>query len=244
MDLYPAIDLRSGRVVRLAQGEAARETSYGDDPSAQALAFVDAGAQWIHVVDLDRAFGQGDNDKAIAAIVTAVNGRARVQVGGGVRSVERAAALTGRGVHRVVVGTAAVEQPELIDAMVGAVGGARIAIGIDARDGLVALRGWVDTSPMHATELAARVSGQGIDTVIYTDIARDGMLCGPDIEGSLAVLAALTQSSAPEVLVSGGIATLADLQLVADAGLGGAIIGRALYEGRFSLADAMTSVAR
>lgn len=243
MDLYPAIDLRGGRVVRLAQGEADRQTIYGEDPAAQAAAFVAAGARWIHVVDLDRAFGFGDNDAAVAAIVAAVAGRARVQVGGGVRSVERAAALVERGVSRVVVGTAAVDQPELIDEMVSAVGAAHVAIGIDARDGLVALRGWVDTSAMLATDLARRVSGQGIDTVIYTDITRDGMLGGPDIDGSLAVAATLEQSASPNLIVSGGIATVADLRAVAAAGLGGAIIGRALYEGRFTLGDAFASVS-
>ncbi|MEO5799446.1 MAG: 1-(5-phosphoribosyl)-5-[(5-phosphoribosylamino)methylideneamino]imidazole-4-carboxamide isomerase [Gemmatimonadales bacterium] len=243
MDLYPAIDLRSGRVVRLSQGEAERQTVYGSDPAAQARTFVETGAQWVHVVDLDRAFGTGDNDVAVAAIVAAVAGRARVQVGGGVRSLERAAALVGLGVSRVVVGTAAVEQPELLDAMVAELGAGRIAVGIDARDGIVALRGWTELSPLRAIDLASRVASQGIGTVIATDIARDGMLGGPDIAGSVAIAAVLGSVPDPCLIVSGGVATLDDLRAIATAGLGGCIVGRALYEERFSLRDALAAVA-
>ncbi|MES2307099.1 MAG: 1-(5-phosphoribosyl)-5-[(5-phosphoribosylamino)methylideneamino]imidazole-4-carboxamide isomerase [Gemmatimonadota bacterium] len=239
MDLYPAIDLRSGRVVRLSQGEAERQTVYGSDPAAQAAAFVDDGARWVHVVDLDRAFGGGENDAAVAAIVGAVAGRARVQVGGGVRSLARAAALMSLGVSRVVVGTAAVEQPELLDAMVNEVGARQVAVGIDARDGIVALRGWTELSPIRAIDLARRVADQGIGTVIATDIARDGMLGGPDITGSLAIAAALATAPDPDLIVSGGVATLDDLRTIAAAGLGGAIVGRALYEGRFTLREAL-----
>jgi phosphoribosylformimino-5-aminoimidazole carboxamide ribotide isomerase len=239
MELYPAIDLRGGEVVRLAQGESDRQTSYGTDPAAQARAFAEAGARWLHVVDLDRAFGTGDNDAAIAAIVAAVGTALAVQVGGGVRSVERARSLAELGVTRVILGTAAVERPALVDEVVAALGPDAVAVGIDARDGAVALRGWTETSAVRATDLAARVAGQGVRTVIYTDIARDGMLGGPDLAGSVALQAAAGVS----VIASGGIATLDDLRAVADAGLGGAITGRALYEGRFALADAL-AVAR
>ncbi len=239
MELYPAIDLRGGEVVRLAQGEADRQTSYGTDPAAQASTFAHAGARWLHVVDLDRAFGTGDNDPAIAAIVAAVGTTLAVQVGGGVRTVERARALADLGVTRVILGTAAVERPALVDEVVSALGADRVAVGIDARDGAVALRGWTETSAVQATDLAIRVAGQGVRTVIYTDIARDGMLGGPDIAGSVALQAAAGVS----VIASGGIATLDDLRAVAAAGLGGAITGRALYEGRFALADAL-AVAR
>jgi phosphoribosylformimino-5-aminoimidazole carboxamide ribotide isomerase len=239
MELYPAIDLRGGEVVRLAQGESDRQTSYGTDPAAQARTFAEAGARWLHVVDLDRAFGTGDNDAAIAAIVAAVGSALAVQVGGGVRSVERARTLAQLGVTRVILGTAAVERPALVDEVVAALGPDAVAVGIDARDGAVALRGWTETSAVRATDLAARVAGQGVRTVIYTDIARDGMLGGPDLAGSVALQAAAGVS----VIASGGIATLEDLRAVADAGLGGAITGRALYEGRFALADAL-AVAR
>lgn len=243
MDLYPAIDLRGGQVVRLAQGEAQRQTVYGDDPVAQALIFADAGARWIHLVDLDRAFGRGDNDAVIAAVARAVEGRARLQVGGGVRSFARAAALIEQGVTRVVMGTAAVEQPEIVDAIVMELGSARLAVGIDARAGRVALRGWVDDSELTASVLAARVAAQGVRTVIYTDIARDGMLGGPDVDGSVALRDAMDTVDAPEVIVSGGIATIADLLEIAARGLGGAIVGRALYEGRFTLLDALEATA-
>src|SRR5690606_21030103 len=168
MELYPAIDLRGGEVVRLAQGESDRQTSYGTDPAAQARSFAEAGARWLHVVDLDRAFGTGDNDAAIAAIVAAVGGALAVQVGGGVRSVERARTLTTLGVTRVSLGTAAVERPALVDEVVAAVGSDAVAVGIDARDGAVALRGWTETSAVRATDLAVRVAGQGVRTVIYT----------------------------------------------------------------------------
>lgn len=244
MDLFPAIDLRGGRVVRLAQGEAGRQTVYGDDAATQAASFIDAGARWIHVVDLDRAFGDGNNDAVLAHVVAVAAGRARVQVGGGVRSVERAEALLAAGVSRVVVGTAAVERPELIDALVAAVGASHVAIGLDARDGLVAVRGWVETSPVRAPDLARRVASQGIDTIIFTDIARDGMLTGPDLDGARAVASALGATGEPHVIVSGGIATLDDIRQVARAGLAGVIVGRALYEGHFTLTDALALGAK
>jgi phosphoribosylformimino-5-aminoimidazole carboxamide ribotide isomerase len=238
MDLYPAIDLRGGQVVRLAQGEAARATIYHDDPVAQAEQFVEAGARWLHVVDLNRAFGDGDNDAAIAEIARRFGDRLQVQLGGGIRDVARAQAVVQLGVSRVVIGTAAIDQPALVDAIVQALGGDRVAVGIDARDGRVAVRGWVETSAVRAVELAARVAGQGVETVIHTDIARDGMLSGPNIEESLAV-----QAKGPRVIVSGGIATIDDLRAVAAAGLAGAITGRALYESRFTLVEALAALA-
>ncbi len=238
MELYPAIDLRAGQVVRLAQGEAARTTIYADDPIAQAEQFASAGAAWIHLVDLDRAFGDGDNDLVISGIVKALGHRVRIQIGGGVRSAERAEALVGLGVARVVIGTAAVSSPEVVDAIVARVGSSHVAVGIDARDGLVALRGWVETSAVRAVDLAARVAGQGVGTVIHTDIARDGMLTGPDIVGALAV-----HAMGPAVIVSGGVATIADLEAIAAAGLAGAITGRAIYDGRFTLTEALAALA-
>lgn len=243
MHLYPAIDLRGGRVVRLAQGEADRATVYGDDPVAQAETFLAAGASWLHVVDLDRAFGTGDNDTAIAAIAAAVGQRLRVQVGGGVRTADRARALVDLGVTRVVIGTAAVSQPEVVDAAVAAVGGAAVAIGIDARDGKVAVKGWTETSAVTAHALALRVAGQGVETIVHTDIVRDGMLGGPDVDGSRALQDA-ARSVAPSlgVIVSGGVSSVADLRAVRWGGLAGAITGRALYDGRFTLAEALAAI--
>ncbi len=238
MDLYPAIDLRGGQVVRLAQGEATRETVYGHDPVAQAEEFVVAGARWLHIVDLNRAFGDGDNDTAIAEIARRFGDRLRLQLGGGIRDVARAEAVVQLGVSRVVIGTAAVDQPALVDAVVRALGGDRVAVGIDARDGRVAVRGWVETSAVRATELAARVAAQGVQTVIHTDIARDGMLSGPNLDEALAL-----QAKGPRVIVSGGVASVADLRAVASAGLAGAITGRAIYEGRFTLTEALAALA-
>jgi phosphoribosylformimino-5-aminoimidazole carboxamide ribotide isomerase len=237
MDLYPAIDLRGGQVVRLAQGEASRSTVYHDDPVAQAEIFLAAGARWLHVVDLNRAFGDGDNDAAIAEIARRCGDRLRIQLGGGIRDVARAQAVVDLGVSRVVIGTAAVDQPALVDAIVAALGGARVAVGIDARDGRVAVRGWVETSAVRAIDLAARVAGQGVGTVIHTDIARDGMLSGPNLEEALAV-----QAMGPCVIVSGGIASVDDLRAVAASALAGAITGRALYESRFTLAEALAAI--
>ncbi len=237
MEIFPAIDLRGGQVVRLAQGEASRQTVYSLDPADQAATFVAQGARWIHLVDLDRAFGSGDNDAAIAGILDAVGDAARVQVGGGVRDLARAGALLELGVSRVIVGTAAVDQPEMVDELVAELGGDAVVVGIDARDGVVAVRGWTRASSLDAVELARRVAGQGVGTVISTDIARDGMLGGPDLAGCIA----MQQAAGLEVIVSGGIATVTDLQAVAAAGLAGAITGRALYEGRFSLPDALAA---
>lgn len=238
MDLFPAIDLRRGCVVRLSQGEADRAIVYETDPAAVAERFADAGATWIHVVDLDRAFGEGDNNAAVARIVRAVGGRLRVQVGGGFRSLERIEEGLAEGAARVVIGTAAVRDPELVARAVERAGAARLAVGIDAREGRVAVRGWTETGTERADELAARVVAQGIETVIYTDIGRDGMLVGPDIAGALAL-----QRLGAQVIASGGVATLADLRAIRDAGLAGAIVGRALYERRFTVAEAVEVVA-
>ncbi|HEU4588909.1 MAG TPA: 1-(5-phosphoribosyl)-5-[(5-phosphoribosylamino)methylideneamino]imidazole-4-carboxamide isomerase [Gemmatimonadales bacterium] len=238
MDLFPAIDLRRGCVVRLSQGEADRAIVYETDPAAVAERFADAGATWIHVVDLDRAFGEGDNNAVVARIVRAVGARLRVQVGGGFRSLERIDEGLAEGAARVVIGTAAVRDPELVARAVERAGAARLAVGIDAREGRVAVRGWTETGTERADELAARVVAQGIETVIYTDIGRDGMLIGPDIAGALAL-----QRLGAQVIASGGVATLADLRAIRDAGLAGAIVGRALYERRFTVAEAVEVVA-
>jgi len=234
MLLYPAIDLRRGQVVRLSQGDDARATVYSADPVGQAEAFAAAGATWLHVVDLDRAFGDGDSAAVVRAISARVGSRLKVQTGGGIRSVEAARAALEAGAARVVVGTAAVSDPALVPALLGAFGPEAVAVGIDAKDGLVAVKGWTETSTLTTTALATRVRDAGVRTVIYTDIGRDGMLVGPDVDGSMA-LAALGL----DVIVSGGVGTLAHLQAVAAADLAGVIVGRALYERAFSLADAL-----
>jgi phosphoribosylformimino-5-aminoimidazole carboxamide ribotide isomerase len=239
VDLFPAIDIRNGRVVRLSQGEAARQTVYGDDPSAVAERFAEQGARWIHVVDLDRAFGDGDNGAAVRAIVARVGGQVRVQVGGGFRTLERIQKGLELGAARLVVGTAAAADPAFVPAAIEAAGAERLAIGIDTRNGMVAVRGWAETSSLAAADLARRVVEQGLTTVIYTDIARDGMLAGPDVAGAAAL-----QRVGAHVIVSGGVSGVADIRAVCEAGLAGAIVGRALYEGRLTCGEACEAAER
>jgi phosphoribosylformimino-5-aminoimidazole carboxamide ribotide isomerase len=236
VDLFPSIDIRSGRVVRLSQGEATRQTVYADDPVAVAERFVQQGASWIHVVDLDRALGTGDNLPAVAQIANRVGSRVRLQLGGGFRTLELVRAGLDLGVARVVIGTAAAVDPSFVASAVSATGSERLAVGIDTRGGRVALRGWTETSTERAEELARRVVADGIDTVIYTDIGRDGMLGGPDLAGAAALLA-----TGARVIVSGGVASAEDIRGALASGLAGVIVGRALYEGRLTLSEALTA---
>jgi phosphoribosylformimino-5-aminoimidazole carboxamide ribotide isomerase len=231
VELYPAVDVQGGRVVRLRQGAADQATRYGDDPVAVAEAFGDAGARWIHFVDLDRAFGRGDNRALAQRFLGHV--RVPVQVGGGLRSEPAIVEMLDWGAARVVIGTKAATDPALVERLLGRYG-ARLAVGIDARHGQVAVRGWTEVFDLTALALAQRVRDQGARTVIYTDVERDGMLAGPDIAGAQ-TLAAL----GVETIVSGGVASLDDLRAVRQAGLAGAIVGRALYERKFTLAEAL-----
>ena len=240
MDLYPAIDLRDGRCVRLYQGDYDRETVYGDDPVAQAQAFAAAGAPWIHVVDLDAArTGDPVNRPHIAAIAAAVD--APVQVGGGIRDEASASALADAGVARIVLGTAALEDPDLVARLVGR---QRVAVGLAGRDGEVAVRGWERGSGQTVSAVAGRFASVGVEAFVVTDIARDGTLGGPDLEG-LSVLLAETEV---DVIASGGVATLADLDRLATLAVGGrrlagAIVGRALYEGAFTVTEAVAATS-
>jgi phosphoribosylformimino-5-aminoimidazole carboxamide ribotide isomerase len=236
VDLFPSIDIRSGHVVRLSQGEATRQTVYGDDPVAVAERFVEQGASWIHVVDLDRALGTGDNLPAVARIVDRVGSRVRLQLGGGFRTLELVLAGLDLGVARVVIGTAAAVDPSFVASAVSATGSERLAVGIDTREGKVALRGWTETSTERAEELARRVVADGIGTVIYTDIARDGMLGGPDLAGAAALLA-----TGARVIVSGGVVSAEHIRGARASGLAGVIVGRALYEGRLTLSEALAA---
>ena len=220
--------------MRLSQGSAERETVYGEDPAAVAEAFAEVGARWIHLVDLDRAFDQGSNDDAIRSVVERVGSRVRLQLGGGLRTLDRVQAGLDLGVRRLVIGTAAATDPEMLDAAVTLAPPDCLAVGLDARDGFVAVRGWTETSTLRTIDLARRVVEQGIGTLIYTDVTRDGMLQGPDLSGAMAL-----QTTGARVVTSGGVASLADLRRIAQAGLAGAIVGRALYEGRIALADAL-----
>jgi phosphoribosylformimino-5-aminoimidazole carboxamide ribotide isomerase len=236
LELFPAIDIRSGRVVRLSQGEATRQMVYGADPAAVAEEFARQGVRWIHVVDLDRAFGDGDNQESVRRILERVGGRTRIQAGGGFRSLDQVMGGVELGVDRVVIGTAAAMDPEFLTVLAERIPTERLAVGVDARDGRVAVRGWTETSSLTAAELASRALGAGIATLIYTDVARDGMLAGPDLPGALAL-----QRHGARVIASGGVSSLDDLRRIADAGLEGAIVGRALYEGRFDLSEALAA---
>jgi phosphoribosylformimino-5-aminoimidazole carboxamide ribotide isomerase len=228
--------------VRLLRGDFAAETVYDADPVAVARSFAEQGARWIHVVDLDAArTGSAENLVAIEAICAAVE--CRVQSGGGVRSVEAAGALLAAGVDRVVVGTAAVEQPELVDDLCALHPGA-VAVGLDARGRDVAVRGWVQGSGQDLVDLAARFGAAGVDALVVTEIGRDGTLDGPDVDQ----LAAVLEAVGVPVIASGGVGTLADLRALAGlrAGgrpLAGAIVGRALYERRFSVAEALLAAS-
>jgi phosphoribosylformimino-5-aminoimidazole carboxamide ribotide isomerase len=236
VDLCPSIDIRSGRVVRLSQGEATRQTVYGDDPVAVAERFVEQGASWIHVVDLDRALGTGDNLPAVTQIANRMGSRVRLQLGGGFRTLELVRAGLDLGVARVVIGTAAAVDPNFVASAVSVAGAERLAVGIDTREGKVALRGWTETSSERAEELARRVVADGIDTVIYTDIGRDGMLGGPDLAGAVAL-----RATGARVIVSGGVASAEDIRGAFASGLAGVIVGRALYEGRLTLSEALAA---
>jgi len=241
LELYPAIDLRGGRCVRLRQGDYAAETVYDDDPVAVARRFAAAGTRWIHVVDLDAArTGEAANLTVVEAICAAVP--CRVQAGGGVRSAEAAGALLGSGVARVVIGTAAVESPELVDDLCVMHPG-QVAVGLDARGRAVAVRGWKEAAGADLVELAGRFDAAGVAALIVTEIGRDGMLEGPDVDQLAAVLAA----TGLPIVASGGVASITDLIRLRDlrAGgrsLAGAIVGTALYEGRFTLEEALAAV--
>lgn len=235
--ILPAIDLRQGRVVRLSQGDARRETVYGDDPLVIAERFADEGAGWLHLVDLDRAFGEGDNTPLLGRVIAGLGDRVRVQLGGGFRTLDAIERMLELGAARVVVGTAAVRTPELVAAAVGRNGSERLAVGIDARAGMVAIRGWREESGERAVDVASRVLADGIRTLVYTDVARDGMLEGPDLAGAAAL-----QALGARVIASGGVSSLDDLRRVRDAGLAGAIVGRAIYEGRFTVRQALEAV--
>ena len=238
MDLYPAIDIRDGKCVRLLQGDFAQETVYGDDPVAVAKSYEAAGAPWIHVVDLDAALtGESRNRDVVVAIASAVG--VRVQAGGGVRD----ASLLEAGVERVVMGTAAVEDPALVGRLAASFPG-RVAVGLDVRDGEVAIRGWTEASGQRILETLGRFEKVGVAAFVVTEIGRDGTLAGPDVDGLRQALAATTV----DVIASGGVGSLDDLRMLAgleEGGrrLAGAIVGRALYEGVFTVEEAIAACA-
>jgi phosphoribosylformimino-5-aminoimidazole carboxamide ribotide isomerase len=237
LTLYPAIDLKDGQCVRLRRGAMEEATVYSPDPAAQARAWQDAGFGWLHVVDLNGAFaGRAVNGAAVRAILGAVS--VPVQLGGGIRDLAAVEAWLAAGIRRVILGSAAVKDPALVRAACRAFPG-RIAVGIDARDGMVATEGWAETSSMSARDLALRVADAGAAAIIYTDIARDGMLSGLNLAQTLA----LAENVAIPVIASGGVGGIDDLRALKRAAAGtrieGVIVGRALYDGRIDPAEAL-----
>ncbi len=239
MILFPAIDLKDGQCVRLKLGDMAQATVYNPDPAAQAKAFEDQGFEWLHVVDLNGAFaGESVNGNAVDAILEATKNP--VQLGGGIRTLDQIEAWLSRGVSRVILGTVAVRDPALVINACGRFPG-RIAVGIDAKGGKVAIEGWARASDLSAIELAKRFEGAGVSAIIYTDIDRDGILAGVNWDATLE----LARSVSVPVIASGGLASLDDVRHMLQLGTGyleGAITGRALYDGRIDPAEALALI--
>jgi phosphoribosylformimino-5-aminoimidazole carboxamide ribotide isomerase len=237
--LFPAIDLKDGRCVRLVRGDMAQATIFNDNPAEQALTFERQGFEYLHLVDLDGAFaGKPVNGDAVKAILEAI--AIPVQLGGGIRNLRTVEAWLEKGVERVIIGTAAVRDPDLVREAARLYPG-RIAVGIDARDGLVAIEGWAQTAQMSAVDLGRRFEDAGVAALIYTDISRDGAMKGMNIEATLALAAA----TAIAVIASGGLASIADVERLLEpdcARLTGAITGRALYDGRLDAAEALALI--
>ncbi|WP_435169536.1 1-(5-phosphoribosyl)-5-[(5-phosphoribosylamino)methylideneamino]imidazole-4-carboxamide isomerase [Falsirhodobacter sp. 1013] len=234
MILYPAIDLKDGQCVRLLRGEMEAATVFGDDPAAQAAKFVDAGCEWVHLVDLNGAFaGQPVNAAAVEAILSAVD--VPCQLGGGIRDMATIEMWLNKGLARVILGTVAVENPDLVREAARAFPG-RVAVGIDARKGRVATKGWAEETDVMVTDLAGSFEDAGVAAIIYTDIDRDGAMGGPNIEAT----EALARAVSIPVIASGGVSRMSDLTALRDTGvIAGAISGRALYDGAIDLAEAL-----
>ena len=238
MDILPAIDLRGGNVVRLAQGDYDRQTVYSDSPMVVAASLASAGCQWIHVVDLDAAkSGNPSNFHAVAEIAAGVD--VSIELGGAMRSTQAIRRVLAGGVHRVIVGSAAVEDWPWFEGLLGhdELAG-RIVLGLDARDGKLATHGWTEQVDLTAVEVARRVTGSSLAAIVYTDIARDGMMTGPNF----AATAELIETADVGVIASGGIASMDDVIQCHRIGCAGAVIGRAYYEGKIDLAEALAAV--
>lgn len=242
-ELIPAIDLLDGSCVRLSQGRYDEATVYGEDPGAMAASFAQQSIKRLHVVDLDGAkAGKTLNEAAIRAIVAAVGGDFPIQLGGGIRTLENVSTVLDLGVERAILGTIALRDPALVRAAAAQYPG-QIVVGIDARDGMVAVEGWLDTSEAKASDLARSFEDAGVAAIVYTDIARDGMLSGPNLESTVALASGI---SIP-VIVSGGVSSVADIEACAreaGAGIAGVIAGRAIYTGDVKISDALAAIER
>jgi phosphoribosylformimino-5-aminoimidazole carboxamide ribotide isomerase len=237
--IYPAIDMRGGKCVRLLQGDYSKETVYGDSPFDMAKTFVDQGAEWIHMVDLDGAkAGSPVNDRFVLQVARELP--AKVQIGGGIRTAEDVERYLENGVNRVILGSAVINDPDFVKAMLAKYG-EKIAIGLDAKDGYVATEGWVETSTVKATVLGKELADAGAETFIFTDIATDGMLSGPNVDATVE-LARVTGAS---VIASGGVSSVDDLRALrkyAGDGVSGSIVGKAIYTEKINLASALEEV--
>ena len=234
MQLYPAIDMKNGKCVRLRQGAFKDITVYSEHPEEIAALWQEKGATFLHLVDLDGAqAGRSVNEETIKKIVSSVN--IPVEIGGGIRSEEAIKNMLALGVKRVIIGTKAVEEPEFLKDMVEKFGADAIAAGVDAKDGMVAIQGWEQVSTVTATDLCLKMKEYGVKHIIYTDISRDGMLSGPNIPATKK----LTEETGLDIIASGGVSCMEDLQALYDAGISGAIMGKALYEKRVDLEEAV-----
>jgi phosphoribosylformimino-5-aminoimidazole carboxamide ribotide isomerase len=234
--IYPAIDMRGGKCVRLLQGDYSKETIYGDSPFEMAKRFVDEGAEWVHMVDLDGAKEGGRvNDQFVIAVANELG--ANVQIGGGIRTEEDIKYYLNNGVQRVIIGSLAVSDTQLVKSWLKKYGD-RLAIGLDAKDGYVATHGWIETSELKAVDLGVELTRAGAETFIFTDIATDGMLSGPNVEA----VVELAEATGKEVIASGGVSSMEDLQLLKDKNVAGAIVGKAIYTGKVSVEAAVKEV--
>lgn len=239
--IFPAIDLRDGQVVRLSEGDPTRQTSYSANPAETAQQFLTAGAEWLHVINLDGAFGDGEvrNMTAVSAILEVTKKLGgKVQFGGGLRTLESIEAAFTMGVTRVVLGTAIIEAPGLLGEALSRWGAERIVAGLDARDGWLRTHGWQGETGLNVEDVAIRLKEKGVTTVVYTDIARDGLQNGLNLDATLEI----ARVSGLEVIASGGVGSLADIQAVKNAGLSGVIVGRAIYEGSIKLDELFSKV--
>lgn len=231
MQIYPAIDIKDGKAVRLTQGKFDDVTVFNDDPVSAAKAWIDAGASYIHIVDLDGArYGKS----FITDIIKAIRAKydIAIQTGGGVRTLEDVADRINAGASRVIIGTAAVKNPELVR-QAAELYGDKIAVGVDAKNGMVAISGWEEVSDVTAVDLCLKMKEYGIKTVIYTDISKDGMMCGPNIEST----GALIEKTGLDIIASGGVSAMSDIENVSKIGSAGVIIGKALYNGALNLKE-------
>jgi phosphoribosylformimino-5-aminoimidazole carboxamide ribotide isomerase len=233
--VYPAIDLRGGRVVRLKQGDPARQTTYSDDPLHVAHEWLDAGAAWLHIVNLDGAFGDASSVENLDALKSILSINAQIQFGGGLRSLEDIEYVLELGVSRVILGTIAIEEPELLQKAILKFCAPRVAVGIDVRQGEVRVRGWTEGSAFNPTRLAHEVKKLGVERVIVTDITKDGMDEGIDLD----MACRIAEDVGLSVIVAGGVHSVDDVRHAHQAGMEGIVIGRALYEGQISLEEAI-----